>query len=92
MQPTHAAQHGDHNIMMWTVDTDVVVLAVSVAQGFQPEEFWLTFGTGKYFRYLACHELADELGQEKAQALPLTGRDTVSSVSGHGKKTGKSGP
>lgn len=43
------------------------------------------------FRYLAAHEVAGGLGPEKAKALPmfhaLTGRDTVSSFAGHGKKT-----
>ena len=35
--------------MIQTVDTDVVVLAVAVAQTLQPEdELWLAFGTGKH--------------------------------------------
>ena len=89
---SHAANHGRHKILIKTVDTDVVVLAVSVAQGLlQEDELWLAFGTGKSFRYLAAHELAAGLGPEKAQALPmfhaLTGCDTVSSFAGHGKKT-----
>ena len=71
---SHAANHGHHNILIKTVDTDVVVLAVSVAQGLLPEdELWLAFGTGKSFRYLAAHEiaLAAGLGPERAQALPM---------------------
>lgn len=92
LHASHAANHGHHKILLKTVDTDVVVLAVSVAQGLQPEdELWLAFGTGKSFRYLAAHEIAAGLGPEKAQALPmfhaLTGCDTVSSFAGHGKKT-----
>ena len=78
--------------MIRTVDSDVVVLAVSAAQGLQPEEeLWLTFGTGKRFRYLAVNEIAAGLGPGKARALPvfhgLTGCDNVSSFAGHGKKT-----
>ena len=89
---SHAANHGHHKILIKTVDTDVVVLAVSVAQGLLPEdELWLAFGTGKSFRYLAAHEIAAGLGPEKAQAFPmfhaLTGCDTASSFAGHGKKT-----
>ena len=89
---SHAANHGQHKILIKTVDTDVVVLAVSVAQGLLPEdELWLACGTGKSFRYLAAHEIAAGLGPEKAQALPmfhaLTGCDTTSSFAGHGKKT-----
>ena len=89
---SHAANHGHHKILIKTVDTDVVVLAVSVAQGLLPQdELWLAFGTGKSFRYLAAHEIAAGLGPGKAQALPmlhaLTGCDTASSFAGHGKKT-----
>ncbi|KAG7163101.1 hypothetical protein Hamer_G002176 [Homarus americanus] len=88
---SHAAQYGHHKILIQTVDTDVVVLAVSVVQGMHQEgELWLAFGTGKSFRYLAAHEMAAFLGPEKARALPifhaLTGCDTVSIFSGHGKK------
>ena len=54
-------------------------------------EFWLAFGTGKHFRYLAAHKIAAGLGPERSLALPmfhaLTGCDTVSSFVGHGKKT-----
>ena len=89
---SHAANHGHQKILIKTVDTDVLVLAVSVAHGLLPEdELWLAFGTGKCFRYLAAHEIAAGLGPEKAQVLPmfhaLTGCDTASSFAGHGKKT-----
>ena len=92
LHASHAAQHGHHAILIWTVDTDVVVLAVSLAQELQPEnELWLAFGTGQSFRYLAAHKIAAGLGREKARALPmfhaLTGCDTVSSFARHGKKT-----
>ena len=85
-----AARNGHHKIMIQTVNTDVVVLAVAVAQTLQPEnELWLAFGTGKNFRYLAAHETAAGLGPEKECTLPvfhaLTGCDTVSSFVGHGK-------
>ena len=87
-------KHGHHKIMVQTVDTDVVMMAVSVAQGFQPEdELCLAFGTGKYFLYLAAHELAAGLGPQKAWALPmfhaLTGCDTISSFAGHGKRSAR---
>ena len=45
---SHTAQHGHHAILIRTVDTDVVVMAVSLAQELQPEdELWLAFGTGQ---------------------------------------------
>ena len=87
-----AARHGHQKIMIRSVDTDVVALAVYVAQVLGPEyELWIAFGTGRHFRYLAAHEMASGLGPEKAKALPmfhgLTGCDAVSSFVGHRKKT-----
>ena len=82
----------DHNwILICTGDTDVVVLAVMVAQTLPAkQEVWLAFGTGKSFRYLAAHKIAACLGAEKSRALPmfhaLTRCDTLSAFVGHGKK------
>ena len=92
LHANHAALSGHTKILIRTVDTDVVVLAVSVAATLGAEyEIWLAFGTGKNFRHLAAHKIAIGLGQKKALALPmfhvLTGCDTVSSFVGHGKKT-----
>ena len=88
----HASRHGHEKILVRTVDTDVVVLAVAVAQTLPADsELWLAFGTGTSFRYLAAHELAVSLGPDKSRALPmfhaLTGCDTVSAFLGHGKRT-----
>ncbi len=45
-------------IMIRTVDTDVAVLAVSLAATLGPEyDLWLAIGTGEHFRYLAVIEL-----------------------------------
>lgn len=86
----HATHHGHQSIMIRTVDTDEVVLAVSVAKDIgQKIQLWLAFGTGKNFRYLPAHEIANGLGPQKAKALPMfhsLTRDTVSSFVGHGKK------
>ena len=88
----HAAQHGHHKILICTIDTDVVVLAMMIAATLSAEhELWLAFGKGKTFQYLAAHKVATVLGPEKSQGLPmfhaLTGCDTVSAFVGHGKKT-----
>ena len=87
----HASKHGHNRILVRTVDTDVVVLAVMTAEKLPADvQIWLAFGTGKYFRYLAAHKIAASLGSEKALALhmfhALTGCDTVSAFVGHGKK------
>ena len=89
---THAAQHGHHQMLILTVDTDVMVLAV-FAITYLPAgcEVWLAFRTGKSFRYMAAHQIAASLGPEMSCMLQvfhaLTGCDTVSSFAGHGKKT-----
>jgi len=43
-----------------TVDTDVVVLAITSAQHFDISELWVAFGTGKSFWFLAAHEMEVE--------------------------------
>ena len=74
-----------------TVDTDVLVLAVTTAQRLDIAELWVAFGTGKSVCYLAAHEMVKALGPDRCIALPMfhafTGCDTVSSFSGRGKKT-----
>ena len=68
LDAAHAAQHGHSRILIRTVDTDVVVLAVMVAQRLPAEdEVWLVFGTGKSFRYLAAHQIDACLGPEKSR-------------------------
>ncbi|GFO04549.1 hypothetical protein PoB_003105400 [Plakobranchus ocellatus] len=77
-----SANKGHRRIMLRTVDTDVLVLAVSTAVCLADTEIWVAFGTGKHLRYIPAHDIAKELGYEKARALPMyhafTGCDTVS--------------
>ena len=84
-------QKGHSNVMIRTVDTDVVVLAISAIGKVSVSELWIAFGTGKSFRYLEVHEIAKMLGPEKSAALPMfhafTGCDTVSFFHGKGKKS-----
>ena len=47
-----AAERGVSNILVRTVDTDVVVLAVATVQELGMSEIWIAFGTGKVFRYV----------------------------------------
>lgn len=86
-----AANKGFRRIMLRTVDTDVLVLAVSVVALLEETEMWVAFGTGKHLRYIPAHEIAASIGEVKAKALPFfhafTGCDTVSSFAGRGKKT-----
>ena len=50
----HAAQ-SNKRVMLRTVDTDVVVLAVAAVTRHPALEVWIAMGTGKDFRYIAAH-------------------------------------
>ena len=80
-----------HRISSRTVDTDVVVLAITCFEQLQLEELWIAFGTGKDFRYLAIHEIVKGIGNDRSLVLGVfhafTGCDTVSAFVGKGKKT-----
>jgi len=84
----HAAHTAYKKILIRAVDTDVVVLAVALARTLKEEiEVWVSISTGKSFRVWAGHEIAQTLGPEKAQALPmfdaLMGCETVSCFARH---------
>ena len=87
----HAAYCGYTKVAIRTIDTDVVVLAISCFSKLCLDELWIHFGVGKNVRLIAAHEIACALGPAKSAALPvvycLTGCDTVSSFSGKGKKS-----
>jgi len=53
-----AVTQGYSKVSIRTVDTDVVVLAVTAAGRLDIDELWVAFGTGKNFRFLAVHEMA----------------------------------
>ena len=85
-----AVHDGFQKILLRTVDTDVVVLAMAATTKLKIKELWVAFGTGKHFRYIPAHEIAAFLGPDKSQALPMfhayTGCDTVSLFNTRGKK------
>ena len=76
--------HGNEKVMIQTVDTDVLVMAVAAVQQFPIEELWLAFASSTTFIYIPAHEIAHGLGHEKCIALPFlrvfSGCDTVMSV------------
>jgi len=92
LHAAHAAANGHGRIMIKTVDTDVVVVAIACFERLRASELWIALGVGKNLRYIAVHELVEVLGKDRCTALPFfhafTGCDTVSSFAGHGKKTG----
>ncbi|CAG2204044.1 unnamed protein product [Mytilus edulis] len=86
-----AVKSGMQKIMIRTVDTDVVVIAVSAVHKLNITSLWMAFGVGKNFRYIPVHEIALFMGPSKSNALlffhAFSGCDQVSSFSNRGKKT-----
>ena len=86
-----AVTHGYGKVMIRTVNSDVLVLAISAVQQLNIDELWIAFSSGKSFRYLPAHEMAHALGPQKCIALPFvhafSGCDTVPCFAGCGKKT-----
>ena len=86
----NAVQKGYRNCVH-TVDTDVVVLAISLFHQINAEELWLAFGTSSSSRYICIHEVVKVMDPKTCMALPVfhsfTGCDTVSSLGGRGKKS-----
>lgn len=86
-----AAQQGHSKAMVRTVDSDVVVIGISMYEHLEFQELWIDFGIGKAHHYIPVHTIVKTLGPEKCHALPLftsyTGCDTTSSFLGIGKRT-----
>ena len=92
----HAADlvnDGIQRIMIRTVDTDFVVIAISVIHKLDISSQWIAFGVGKNLRYIPLHEVAVQLRPYKSCALlffyEFSGCDQVSSFCNHGKKTAR---
>ncbi|CAG2200822.1 unnamed protein product [Mytilus edulis] len=86
-----AVKSGMQKIMIRTVDTDVVVIAVSAVHKLNITCLWMAFGVGINFRYIPVHEIALFMGPSKSNALlffnAFNGCDQVSSFSIVEKKT-----
>ncbi len=86
-----AAQAGHRKIGIKTVDTDVVVIAISLFRSLQIDELWIEFGVGKSRRWLPIYKYTQNLGQNTRSGLrfwyAFTGCDTVSAFFAKGKKT-----
>lgn len=87
----HAVDNGHNCVTIRTVDSDVVVIAVSTFFKIKNiQQLWIDFGTGKHQRLISIHGLCSQLSQETCRYLPIfhsiTGCDTVSSFCGVGKK------
>ncbi len=56
-----AVNNGFRRIMLRTVDTDVVVLAVAAVDEMEIRELWVAFGTAQHLRTYLCTRLLDPL-------------------------------
>ena len=86
-----AIKQGFQKILVRTVDTDIVVLAVAVLPQLGRAELWIDFGTGNNLRYIPAHEICASLGPQKSLTLPVfhafTACDTVSHFAKVGEKS-----
>ncbi|KAG7155211.1 hypothetical protein Hamer_G025546 [Homarus americanus] len=86
-----AVKKGHNKVLIYTVDTDVVVLAVTAAQCLNIDEFWVAFGVGNNFIYIAAQDIPGALGPDQCAALLIfhtfTGCNAVSYFGGRGKRT-----
>ena len=88
------ASNGLKCIVLKTVDTDVLVLAIAYCNRLMANDvnsFCVEFGVGSRTEYYNIIEIVKELGQIRSQALPFfhsfTGCDTTSSFYSHGKRS-----
>ena len=87
----HASNDGFSKLLIVTVDTDVVVLAIHHFWSLGLDELWVEIGVGKNRRWHPIHIYANALGKDICEALvfwyAFTGCDSVSTFAGRGKKT-----
>ena len=77
----HDAQHDSHQILVHTVDIDVVVLGELVAAALPAGmEVWLAFGVGKHFQSLAAYQAPACLESVRSFTLIGVGAGWVGAV------------
>ena len=91
----NSLQHGATKVYVRTVDTDVMVILVSIffklRESFPSFELIVGFGMGKHFKHYSVNEICTSLGLEKCEALlffhAFSGSDTTSQFFKLGKTT-----
>ena len=66
----HAADQGHTKAYLRTVDTDVVIIAISQFQELRLSELWIGFGSGKTFTDIPIHVICQQSGPDHCLALP----------------------
>jgi len=66
-----AIKKGSRKLCIRTVDTDVVVIAISTFKDINPDKLWLAFGTGAKFWYISIHEVVTSMKPRICSTLPM---------------------
>ena len=60
----HCVRQGLRKLVIRTVDTDVVVLAIGHSPAFRLDELWVRLGVGTHFRQIAIHEIVKNVNEK----------------------------
>ena len=71
LHAANASQSGMGKVMIRTVDTDVVVIAIGMFSSLNLSELWISFGTGKNQCLLSTHSICGAIGAAKCNGLPF---------------------
>ena len=71
LHAANASQSGMGKVMICTVDTDVVVIAIGMFSSLNLSELWISFGTGKNQCLLSTHSICGAIGAAKCNGLPF---------------------
>ncbi len=64
----YAVLCGHTSIMLRTVDTDVVILVISIVQDLNIQ-LWIGFDEGDKYLILAIHDIVQSLGMDKCKSM-----------------------
>ena len=88
LQVAHCARQGLRKVIIRTVETDVVVLAIRHFLELRLNELWVSCGVGTHFRQIAVHEIVKYVNEKVLMFFhAVSGCDTGSSFLGRGKKS-----
>ena len=65
----HATTCRTRKLMIKTVDTDVVVLAIHLFQQLGLSELWIVFGVGRNAKFIPCHQIAGDMSSAICNGL-----------------------
>ena len=86
----HAVRQSYIVAYVWTVNSDIVVLAIAFFDQLRLSKSWICVGTGKHCRDILVHDIKSSLGPTRLLALPLfhslSSCYTTSQLLGIGKK------